>query len=74
MHRSSWIVFELAPQMRHMNAQIMVMLDPGWTPDIAKQLPVSEYAARIGYQGREKAKFDRGELNRCPLFSDTACR
>jgi hypothetical protein len=56
------VVFEFLPQVAHVNAQIMTILNIGGTPDFVQQLPLSYYPAQIADQCRKQLELDGGQV------------
>src|SRR3989449_7792137 len=63
MARLDRIGFELLPQLLHVDAQVMGMLDMRGPPYLAQQLPVRDHHAEVLRQAGEKAKFQRREMD-----------
>src|SRR5450759_1549668 len=59
--RRVWL--ELVPQLLHVDAQVVRLVDVGRAPYFAQQMPVCQHHAGMPGQASEQAELDRRQVN-----------
>ena len=74
MPRPCRIGLELRAEVRHVDAQIVAVLDVRRPPDLAQQQPVREHLARMRDELREQPELHGRQMHRAAAARDAAVR
>src|SRR3982751_2442768 len=67
-----WIVLELLPQMRHVDAQILLHVAVRVVPDLAEELAVRDRPPGMAQQREQESPLGGREMYRLPVAQDRA--
>ena len=66
--------FQLAPQLRHVHAQVLRLFAVLWAPDLDKQLPLGYDLSRVAHERFQETELDWRQVNFAAADTHYTCR